>query len=30
VTLLEEETIKTEAGIIRAIPAWRWLLASDD
>ena len=29
VTLLDEETIETEAGIIHAIPAWRWLLAND-
>lgn len=28
VTLLDEETIETEAGIIHAIPAWRWLLAN--
>lgn len=29
VTLLDEETIKTKAGIIHAVPAWRWLLANE-
>ena len=26
VTLHEEETIDTDAGVIRVVPAWRWLL----
>ncbi len=26
VTLLEEETVQTEAGTIHVVPAWRWLL----
>jgi predicted AAA+ superfamily ATPase len=30
VTLLDEETIKTETGIIHAVPAWRWLRATDE
>ena len=29
VTLLDDETIETKAGIIHAVPAWRWLLAND-
>ena len=29
VTLLDDETIATKAGIIHAVPAWRWLLAND-
>lgn len=29
VTLFDEETIETGAGIIHMVPAWRWLLAND-
>lgn len=27
VTLREEETVKTDAGTIHVVPAWRWMLA---
>jgi predicted AAA+ superfamily ATPase len=26
VTLREDETLETESGTIRVVPAWRWLL----
>jgi predicted AAA+ superfamily ATPase len=30
VTLREEGSVKTDAGIIRIVPAWRWLLEREE
>lgn len=30
VTLHDDETVRVEAGVVRVVPAWRWLLQADE